>query len=118
MKSPRRNTASEFAAHAVLILWTIIALAPVIMVTMNSFKAKRDIFATPLVPPLPDTFSLIGYATVFKRGDFALYFQNSLIITIVSLLLIVVFGAMSAFALSEYRFKLNRLTGLYMAIGI
>lgn len=118
MRSARRNRLAEIAAHAVLILYTIIALAPVILVTMNSFKSKAAIFGAPLVPPGPDTFSAIGYHTVFARGNFALYFENSLIVTIVSLALIVVFGAMSAFALSEYRFKLNRLTALYMAIGI
>jgi raffinose/stachyose/melibiose transport system permease protein len=116
--SARRNLSAEAAAHAILILYTIIALAPVILVVMNSFKSKAAIFGAPLVPPGLDTFSVIGYKTVFARGNFALYFENSLIVTIVSLVLIVIFGAMAAFALSEYRFKLNRLTGLYMAIGI
>ncbi len=118
MPSARRNPASEAAAHAILILYTIIALAPVILVVMNSFKSKAAIFGTPLVPPGLETFSLIGYKTVFARGNFPLYFENSLIVTVVSLALIVVFGAMAAFALSEYRFRLNRLTSLYMAIGI
>jgi len=87
-------------------------------VTMNSIKSKAAIFGQPLLPPGPDTFSAIGYHTVFSRGNFALYFENSLIVTMVSLVAIVIFGAMAAFALSEYRFRLNRLTGLYMAIGI
>ncbi len=116
--SARRNLTAETAAHAILILYTIIALAPVILVVMNSFKSKSAIFGAPLVPPGWQTFSVIGYKTVFLRGNFALYFENSLIVTVASLVLIVVFGAMAAFALSEYRFKLNRLTALYMAIGI
>ncbi|HEY1722390.1 MAG TPA: carbohydrate ABC transporter permease [Magnetospirillaceae bacterium] len=118
MAKARRNIKAEIAAHAILILYTIIALAPVILVTMNSLKSKAGIFGEPLVPPTPDTFSVVGYHTVFLRGDFALYFENSLIVTIVSLALIVIFGAMAGFALSEYRFKMNRLVGLYMAIGI
>lgn len=118
MASARRNLGAEAAAHAVLILYTIIALAPVILVVMNSFKDRAGIFGAPLVPPGPSSFSMIGYRTVFARGDFVLYFENSLIVTITSLALIVVFGAMAAFALSEYRFRLNRLTALYMAIGI
>ena len=118
MRKASRNIRAEIAAHAILILYTIIALAPVILVTMNSLKSKAGIFGQPLVPPGPSTFSTIGYHTVFLRGNFALYFENSLIVTIVSLVLIVVFGAMAGFALSEYRFKMNRLVGLYMAIGI
>ncbi len=38
--------------------------------------------------------------------------------TIVSLFFVLLFGAMAAFALSEYRFKGNSLTGLYLALGI
>jgi len=118
MPSARRHLAGEATAHAILIIYTVIALAPVILVVMNSFKSRASIFGQPLVPPGPATFSLIGYATVFKRGNFPHYFENSLIVTIVSLLMIVVFGAMAAFALSEYRFRFNRLTGLYLALGI
>jgi len=68
--------------------------------------------------PTPSTFSLVGYQTVLGQGDFATYFQNSFVVTIVSILLVLLFGAMAAFALSEYRFRGNTLLGLYMAIGI
>src|SRR5277367_3338022 len=98
LKSARRNMPAETAAHAILILYTIIALAPVILVVMNSFKSKSAIFGAPLVPPGFETFSLIGYHTVFARGNFALYFENSLIVTVASLAAIVGFGAMAAFA--------------------
>ena len=63
-------------------------------------------------------FPLIGYETVLKQGDFFLYFQNSMIVTVVSLFFILLFGAMAAFALAEYRFKGNTLMGLYLALGI
>ena len=52
------------------------------------------------------------------KGDFIVYFQNSLIVTVVSLVLVLLFGAMAAFALSEYRFRGNTLMGLYLALGI
>src|SRR5690606_20210314 len=87
-------------------------------VVANSFKSRQAIFREPLMPPTAKTFDLIGYATVMKQGDFALYFQNSLIVTVVSLFLVLLFGAMAAFALSEYRFRGNALMGLYLALGI
>ena len=68
--------------------------------------------------PFGDMFTVVGYQTVFKRGDFLLYFQNSTIVTVASLVFVVLFGAMAAFALTEYKFRLNTLTGLYMALGI
>src|SRR5690606_6507150 len=52
------------------------------------------------------------------QGNFFLYFQNSVIVTVVSLALVLIFGAMAAFALAEYRFRGNALMGLYLALGI
>ena len=46
------------------------------------------------------------------------YFVNSLVVTLGALFLILLFGSMAAWALSEYRFKGNTLMGLYLAIGI
>ena len=118
MKSARSSPVKSIAAHAVLGAYTIIALFPVFVIIINSFKSRSAIFRTPLALPHGKSFSLIGYETVLKQGDFFLYFQNSLIVTIVSLTLVLLFGAMAAFALSEYRFRGNTLMGLYLALGI
>ncbi|PAQ11750.1 carbohydrate ABC transporter permease [Mesorhizobium temperatum] len=105
-------------AHAVLLTYTVIALLPVIIVIVNSFKSRAAIFGAPLAPPTPKTFDLIGYTTVIGQGDFIHYFQNSLVVTVASLFFVLLFGAMAAFALSEYRFRGNSLMGLYLALGI
>ena len=118
MSKATASPARSIAAHAVLILYTAIALFPVLLVVVNSFKSRNAIFQQPLMPPTSKTFDLIGYVTVMKQGDFLLYFQNSLIVTVVSLFLVLLFGAMAAFALSEYRFRGNALMGLYLALGI
>ncbi len=118
MNKVSRTRGTTIAAHAVLITYTLIALFPVFVILINSFKDRRAIFRDPLGLPNSETFSLIGYETVFKQGDFFLYFQNSMIVTVVSLTLILLFGAMAAFALAEYNFKGNTLMGLYLALGI
>jgi hypothetical protein len=86
--------------------YTLIALFPVFVIIINSFKGRATF--SPLSLPSPGR--TIGYVTV-KRGDFPLYFQNSLIVTVVSLFFVLLFGAMAAFALSEYRFKGNTADG-------
>jgi raffinose/stachyose/melibiose transport system permease protein len=116
--SARLSPTRTFAAHAVLILYTVIALFPVFVIVINSFKSRKAIFADPLALPWPGNFDLVGYETVLKQGDFFLYFQNSLIVTVASLFFVLLFGAMAAFALSEYRFRGNTLMGLYLALGI
>jgi raffinose/stachyose/melibiose transport system permease protein len=105
-------------AHAALLAYTAIALFPVVIIIINSFKARNAIFRSPMSPPTPQTFDLVGYTTVLNQGDFLLYFQNSLVVTVASLFIVLLFGAMAAFALSEYRFRGNALMGLYLALGI
>lgn len=114
----RQHLGRSIAAHAVLITWTLVALFPVFVIVVNSFKSRKAIFADPLSLPLPSNFDLVGYTTVLNQGDFFQYFLNSMIVTVGSLFCVLLFGAMAAFALSEYRFKGNTLMGLYLALGI
>jgi raffinose/stachyose/melibiose transport system permease protein len=118
MATARVSLTRSILSHFILGLYTLIALIPVIVIVMNSFKSKNGIFLKPLFPPWTDTFSMIGYNTVFGRGNFPLYFLNSFIVTVATVVLVLFFGAMAAFALSEYRYRLNTLVGLYLAIGI
>ncbi|KAF5882517.1 MULTISPECIES: carbohydrate ABC transporter permease [Rhizobium] len=118
MSKARTSPIRTGLVHLALSAYTLVALFPVFLTIVNSFKDRASIFREPLMIPTPSTFSLVGYQTVLGQGDFANYFQNSFIVTIVSILLVLLFGAMAAFALSEYRFRGNMLLGLYMAIGI
>lgn len=109
---------TRLLAHLGLLFYTAIAVVPVVMIIANSFKTRNAIFGKPVGFPTAETFSLIGYSTVFERTRFELFFANSLIVTLVSLFLVVVAGSMAAHALAEYRFRGNPLMGLYLALGI
>lgn len=114
----RRFPLRSLAVHAILMGYTAIALFPVLLIAINSVKSRKAIFGEPLALPGPATIDLVGYATVLAQGDFPGYFLNSVIVTLGSLAGVLLFGAMAAFALSEYRFRLNSLVGLYLALGI
>ncbi len=51
MNRARHNPLNSAASHAVLILYTIIALFPVFVILINSFKTRRAIFSEPLALP-------------------------------------------------------------------
>ena len=114
----RDHIGRSIAAHAVLLTYTLIALFPVFVIIINSFKSRKAIFADPLALPSPENWDLVGYRTVLEQGDVVQYFQNSIVVTVASLFFVLLFGAMAAFALSEYRFRGNLLMGLYLALGI
>ena len=118
MRNVSTRPLGRAAVHAILAGYTIIALFPIVLILINSVKTRAAIFDNPLALPTPTTFSLVGFHKVLANSDFLLYFGNSLFVTLLSLLLIVLFGAMAAWALSEYTFTGNRLLTLYLALGI
>jgi raffinose/stachyose/melibiose transport system permease protein len=118
MSINRQNIGTRLAAHGVLLFFTVLALAPVVLVMMNAFKSRSAIFQSPLAVPTPETFDLIGFVTVLSQGQFGTYFANSIIVTVAALAGTILFGAMAAFALSEYRFRFNAITALFFTIGI
>jgi ABC-type glycerol-3-phosphate transport system permease component len=81
-----------FGVHAILIAYSALALGPILLVVMNSFKTRNAIFGAPLAPPTSATFSFIGYMKVFNASHIGTYFMNSLIVTVVSMALVLLFG--------------------------
>ncbi|WP_051207037.1 carbohydrate ABC transporter permease [Saccharospirillum impatiens] len=104
--------------HLALLGYTLIALFPIALVIINSFKSRSAIFNDPLALPDTTSFTLIGYTKVLQESDILLYFGNSLLVTVIPLFLVLLFGAMAAWALSEYRFRGSRLLALFLAMGI
>lgn len=113
-----RRSLAALGPHLILGGYSIIALFPIFMIVINSFKSRKAIFGMPFRLPDSETFSLIGYDTVFSRANFQDYFVNSIIVTFAALVFTLLIGAMAAFALSEYDFRGNKMLGLYLAFGI
>lgn len=113
-----RPDLGRLSVHAVLLLYTALALFPIALILINSVKSRAAIFDNPLALPTMDTLSFVGFQKVLSATDFGLYFTNSLVVTLVSLVCIVLFGAMAAWALSEYEFRGRRVLALFIAVGI
>jgi alpha-1,4-digalacturonate transport system permease protein len=57
------------------------------------------------VPEREFTLAFNNYTALFDRFNFALYFWNSVFITVVATIITVLFNSMAAFALSKYKFR-------------
>jgi raffinose/stachyose/melibiose transport system permease protein len=104
--------------HLVLGGYTLLVLCPILLVLINSFKSRKAIFDDPLALPTAASFSVVGYAKVLGNAAVGGMFLNSAIVTGISMVLILLLGAMAAWGLTEYRFRGNRLLGLFLAFGI
>lgn len=112
------RVATAAAKHLVLLFFALLAICPIMIVVINSFKERDAIFGNPYRLPTAETFSLVGYETVQARSRFELYYFNSLTVTVVSLALILFLGAMVAYALAEYPFPGNSFIRLFFLLGL
>jgi raffinose/stachyose/melibiose transport system permease protein len=113
-----RARLSTAGVHLVLAAYTLVATLPILLVVMNSFKSRDAIFGAPLAFPDAATFSLVGYAKVLSTAHVGTWFVNSLVVTLASMACVLLFGAMAAWALGEYRFRGATLLALFLSIGI
>jgi raffinose/stachyose/melibiose transport system permease protein len=118
-KTETRNGRAELlVVHGLLILFVLLALGPILIVILNSFKTTPAIFGGPFDLPTAKTFSIDGYLRVFTRGNFLMNYKNSLIVTVATIILTVATSALAAFALVEYRLRMTApLIGLFV-VGI
>lgn len=103
----RRRRRKKMSKHAVVIailsLWTAFALAPIVWIFMMSLKVPADIVTYP--PKFSFTPTMENYATIFSGSQFMTPFVNSLIVTVGSLVVTLIIGLPTAYALARFSFR-------------
>ena len=109
-QQPHRRTLyggrfSEFIPTLFGIIWLVIAFYPILFMLMTSLRPLADFFTD--VPWLPPTHpTMTNYVNVLQ-ANFGIYFANTLFVTAISVLLILVVALLAAYAISRIR---NRFT--------
>ncbi len=106
MKS-HKITIGKCFQYLVLIAGSIVALLPILVVFIGSFKSNKE-FLTSGVLELPKTLDFSNYKTAFVDGQMLLGFKNTLIIFVVSMLGKLTLASMFAYAMSRFDFKLKK----------
>ncbi|MCS7240628.1 MAG: carbohydrate ABC transporter permease [Candidatus Bipolaricaulota bacterium] len=103
----KKNLATIFV-YTLLLLWSLVVIAPLFWLVTTSIKDKNDVFLGPKFIPWVDFIPTgqwwVRLFTVEK--DAVLYpYLNSLIVAGVSAFLTTILGAMAAYALTRVQFK-------------
>lgn len=93
-------------SSVMLIIVSLMWLAPIYIIFTNSFKSRDEMYANALA--LPKSFSLKYYIDAMGRLDFLNAFKNSLILTVVSVVLLIVFCSMAAWMIARSNGKVSR----------
>ena len=93
----------------VLICALVVYMFPFVMVIINSFKIKRDIIKEPMALIGSHGASLDNYVEAVHKMNFIRAFLNSLCITGVSVVLIIITSAMCAYLFVRMDYKINKI---------
>ena len=97
--------------HAILILFVVWSVTPIVWTVLSSLKPQTEIFSTRLV--LISQPSLDNYVALFTRGDFLRWGLNSLLVAGLTTALGVFLAATTAYAISRFRYR-GRSASLYV----
>ena len=105
-----------FAFHLLMAVYVGLIFYPLFNMVISSLKTTREIFQNPF--GLPTSFQWQNFWIVWVEKGFYRYFGNSLWVTSVSMMFVLLFGSMASYGLSRYSFRLSLLLYLLFLSGI
>lgn len=102
--------------HIIMIIWSLIAMAPVWLLLINTLKPKKEIYTNPF--GLPREWTLDNYRYIISDNNFFGYFRNSFIVVVVSLAVILLLGSLCAYALAHWRTRTSRGVYFFIIVGM
>jgi N-acetylglucosamine transport system permease protein len=103
-------------AHSFLVLWTFMAVGPLLWVLISSFRPHGDLVSDPF--GLPTSLEWDNFTNAWSNANIGRYTLNSLIILSGSLTGTMLLGAMAAYVLARFEFPGNRLIYLLFTGGM
>lgn len=109
---------SSVLIYAVLILWSLTTIFPLVWSIMNSFKVKKEIYNNSFSLPFGDLFSITNYTEIFQKYNIGSAYRNSLIISVTVAFVVIIFAGMAAYIMTRYRFFGKKVLNLLLYSGM
>lgn len=121
MKKENPATKALFKAivYIALIVMTISIIIPVAWVFMASFKRNAEFIGKGTNPwALPEQLQWQNYVTAFVDAEMGKFFMNSVVVTALSLVILLVIALPAAYALSRFDFKGKKILNIAFMAGL
>lgn len=113
MEPQSRGPLYWVVATLLLVLW----ISPILASLLTSLKTLEELNQGHYWT-LPNTFSLSNYVEAFTVGKFSVYFWNSLVITVPTVLGVLFFASLNGYVLAKLRFRWNSILLLVFLGGM
>ncbi|MGX6971159.1 carbohydrate ABC transporter permease [Vagococcus bubulae] len=98
------------------ILLFVLYIFPFLLIMINSFKTKMEVLENPM--SLPKIFSLDNFVEAYNTMNYGNALINSLIITTISVVVIILFSSMLAYYLVRFDSKFNKFIFMLMVASM
>lgn len=105
MRKTKKNPVAAILLYLFLIAWSLTTVYPIIWVIQNSFKAKDKILANSFALPIGELFTMANYKKAFNNLNIFSAYRNSIFISSIVAIMVILFAGLAAYALARYRFK-------------
>lgn len=109
--------AKTAGAYVFLILSCFFTIFPMIFMLSLSLRTKKDIIQRGVLS-IPDKLHFDNYLVAWEKGHFSTYFSNSIIISVISVVGVLVFATLIAYAMTYYDFCGKGLVNALILIGL
>ena len=106
----------KVALYVLGIILGLIFLSPFYILIINSFKSKKEIFKDTLTMPIEWVFD--NYVDAFEKLDFLRAFGMSVLVSVVSIAIIVIFTSMAAWNLQRTRGKKSNIIFMMFVVSM
>lgn len=113
---PAGERAFGTVSHALLVLWSLVVVLPLLWTLMTSFKTTSQIFSSPF--SLPTSLNVVNYVNAWTTAGIGSYFLNTIIVVGSALVLVMILGSMCAYVLARFSFPGTRLIYYAMLAGL
>ncbi|WIV17346.1 carbohydrate ABC transporter permease [Paenibacillus polygoni] len=103
--------------QAFLIVVAIVQIYPLIWLAFFSLKDNSEIFSGDVLG-LPDKFLWSNYSKALSDGNVLTYFFNSVLVTSISILLVLILSSMTGYAITRMNWKLSSVTMTTILLGM
>ena len=116
-----QKSLNQVVVYVLLIGLLLFSLIPLVLAWFTAFKTPQEVIFNPYGPPIPP--HLDNLINAWTLGRFSVYFKNSLIISIVDVIAMLIVAPLAGYAFGRMRFPGQRLlllvflTGLTIPVG-
>ncbi len=111
----KKKTANKVILMVIGFILALIFISPILILVNSSFKSLQEIYLDILA--LPKRFSFQNYVKAFEQMDFLKSLINSLVITCISTVLIILISSMAAWVLVRYKTKTSKILFFVFAVA-